>query len=159
MTYIKKPLRPRWLVRLRPAVITGIGLCVANYGMDFTMDRLGTSGSKTMLNDVAIGILGALAVFFYLSVSHEKQHFENVKERIRMIGELNVCIREALVAVASSALAEDRQERLRGIDEAMDRIDVLLSHFQTEHQTGAVVRSDWRIQSGSPDSPGSPADS
>ncbi len=142
MTYTKKRLRPRRLDRLRPAVITGIGLCVANYGMDFVMDRLGTRASETILNDVAIGILGALAVFFYLSASHEKEQFEGAKERIMMIGELNVRIREALVVVASSAMAEDLQERLRGIDEATDRIDVLLSHFQVEHKTGAAVRPD-----------------
>jgi hypothetical protein len=57
MTYTKKTERPRvWDLAL-PAVITGIGLCLANWVMDFLMDRLGTNSSKTILNDVAIGIL------------------------------------------------------------------------------------------------------
>lgn len=54
----------RILDRVRPAVFTGVGLCLANYGTDFLMDRLGTSASKTILSDVTIGILSALAVLF-----------------------------------------------------------------------------------------------
>jgi hypothetical protein len=47
MTATRTTKGQRILDRVRPAVITAIGLCLANYG-----------------RDVAIGILGALAVYF-----------------------------------------------------------------------------------------------
>jgi len=127
MTYTKKAERPRPWDRVRPAVITGVGLCLASWGMDFLIDRSGTTASKTMVSDVVIGILGALAVYFFLAASHGKHDFESAKERIILIRELNRRIREALEAVATSALSEERMARLRGIDEATDRIDDVLT--------------------------------
>jgi hypothetical protein len=117
--------------RLVPAGLTCMLLCGANYAMDIGMESIGMSGSKTIVNDLVIGILGAMAVFYYLSASYENHHFEFAKERILMIGQLNLRIRESLVAVTGSALSDDPGARLRGIDEAMDRIDDILSDFQT----------------------------
>jgi hypothetical protein len=127
MTYTKKTERPRILDRVRPAVITGIGLSLASWAMDFLIDRLGTTASKTMVSDVVIGILGALAVYFFLSASRGRHDFDSAKERIILIRELNRRIREALGAVATSALSEERMARLQGIDEATDRIDDILT--------------------------------
>ena len=137
MTFTKKTARQRTFACLQPAVVTGIALCVANYAMDFGMDRLGISGSKTILNDLAIGILGSLAVFFYLSTSYERQNFENAKGRIILIGEMNLRIRKALGVLANSALSEDRFARLSGIDEATDLIDDILSEFISQPKTPA----------------------
>jgi hypothetical protein len=119
------------LNRLVPAVLTCILLCGTNYAMDRGMERIGMSGSQTIVNDLVIGILGAISVFYYLSASYEHHHFEFAKERILMIGQLNLRIRESLVAVTGSALSDDPGARLRGIDEAMDRIDDILSDFRT----------------------------
>ena len=85
MTATRTTKGQRILDRVRPAVITAIGLCLANYGRDFLMDRLGTNASKTIVSDVAIGILGALAVYFLLSSSRERQDFESAKVRIILI--------------------------------------------------------------------------
>jgi hypothetical protein len=127
MTYTKRTELPRVWDRVRPAVITGVGLCLVNWGMDIAMDRLGTNASKTIVNDVVIGVLGALAVYFFLTASRGKHDFESAKERIILIRDLNRRIREALVAVATSALSEERMARLQGIDEATDRIDDILT--------------------------------
>ena len=137
MTYTKRTELPRVRDRVRPAVITGIGLCLVSWAMDFLMDRLGTNASKTIVNDVVIGALGAFAVYFFLSASHGRHDFESAKERIILIRELNRRIREALGAVAASALSEERMARLQGIDEATDRIDDILtdlvSHPKYQH--------------------------
>jgi hypothetical protein len=117
--------------RLVPAVLTCILLGATNYAMDIGMERIGMNGSKTIVNDLVIGLLGAMAVFYYLSASYESHHFEFAKERILMIGQLNLRIRESLVAVTGSALSDDPGARLRGIDEAIDRIDDILSDFRT----------------------------
>lgn len=145
--------------RLLPAAISGTALSLVTYGLDFVMNRFGTSASKTILNDAAIGLLGALVVFFYLSADHEKRNFESAKERIRLIRKLNLRIREALVVISSSAMSEDRWARLQGIDEATDRIDLILSEFKEEEKTGSALDSDGSTSDYSPGSPGFPADS
>ena len=129
MVFATELLHAWRVARIRQALLTGLVLCSANYAIDLLLDRLGTTGSKTILNDVAIGILGALAVFFFLSASHEKQKFDSAKQRMVLIAELNSRIREAFGVVAASALSDDRLARLRGIDEATDRIDTILSEF------------------------------
>ena len=156
MTSTKKTECQRVLDRVRPAVITGIGLCLASWGMDLLIDRLGTTASKTLGSDLVIGILGALAVYFFLSASRERDDFESAKERIILIRELNRRIREALGAVATSALSEERMARLQGIDEATDRIDDMLtdlvSHPKSKNaREPALVRSDkkWIARQGS----------
>ena len=153
MTLTGKSARRRLMDRLRPATITGVVMGLATYSMDFVLDRFGTSAPKTILNDVAIGLLGALVVFFYLSASREQQNFESAKERIRLIRKLNLRIREALIVISCSAMSEDRWARLQGIDEATDRIDMILSEFKEEEDSGGSGRD---YTSGSP---GFPADS
>jgi hypothetical protein len=132
--FAKKLLRAWRVARIRYALLTGVLLCSANYAIDLLLDRLGTTGSKTVLNDVAIGILGALAVFFFLSASQERQKFDSAKQRMVLIAELNWRVREAFGVVAASALSDDRRARLRGIDEATDRIDIILSEFVVSHE-------------------------
>jgi len=134
MILTKKLLRTWRVARIRYALLTGLLLCSANYAIDLLLDRLGTTGSKTVLNDVAIGILGALAVFFFLSASQERQKFDSAKQRMVLIAELNWRVREAFGVVAASALSDDRWARLRGIDEATDRIDIILSEFVVSHE-------------------------
>jgi hypothetical protein len=112
--------------RVCPAVLYGLLLATADYLMDIVMDWFGTSASKTVLNGAAIGILGGAAAFFYLKVRCQNCDFATSKERLNLIGDLNRGIRGALGALAQSALSEDRSARLKGIDEATDRIDTFL---------------------------------
>ena len=141
MNITKRPMDPRRVDLVWPAVITGIVLCLANYSMDFVMNWLGTSASKTFLNDVAIGILGGLAVFFYLSASYAQHNFESARERILLIRELNLRIRGAMELFAASAISDDPFARLQGIDEATDRIDHVLADFMMERKCGAAPGS------------------
>jgi len=130
MELVKGKMQLRDYDRLAPAAITFVFLCGANYGMDIALDWLGIPASKTIVNDVIIGVLGAVAVFYYLSASRENHNFKSAKERIVLIGELNRRIRESLGVVSTSVMSEDREARLQGIDEAMDRIDDILCDFQ-----------------------------
>jgi hypothetical protein len=121
---------------LRPALLFGLLLASADYAMDIVMDYFGTSASKTILNDLAIGILGAAAVFFFLTARCQKCGFEKAKERIRLIGDLNCRIRGALEAVAQSPMSEDRVARLESLDEATNRIDTILCDFIARPASG-----------------------
>ena len=135
MGLTKKDGRAGLIRRVVPAVLTCAFLFAANYTMDIAMARMGIDESKTIVNDLIIGVLGALAVYYYLSASYENLHFQSARERILLIGELNLRIRESLGVVTSSAMSDDRVARLRGIDEAIDRIDDILCDFQTGGRT------------------------
>lgn len=128
--HLPKNTLPSWAIdRVCPAVLFGLLLATADYTMDIVMDWFGTSASKTALNDVAIGTLGGAAAFFYLKARCQNCDFETLKERLNLIGDLNRGIRGALGALAQSALSEDRSARLKGIDEATDRIDTFLCNL------------------------------
>jgi hypothetical protein len=122
---------------LLPAAITGIILCSANYALDILFDRFGLPTSKTVMNDLVIGILGALAVFYYLSASRENHNFAIAKARIALIGELNHRIRQSLMDVSSSLMVEDRDARLQGLDEAITGIDDILLDFQDQQRANS----------------------
>jgi hypothetical protein len=124
-------LRPWAREGLAPAIITGAFLCISNYAMDLALDWYGIPGSKTLINDLVIGALGAVAVVYYLAASRAKHNFENAKERIVLIGELNQRIRNTLTMASSSAMSDDPRERLRGLDYAMSNIDAILFDFLT----------------------------
>jgi CheY-like chemotaxis protein len=148
MTFANILVHPPTASRVRPAVLTGAFLCAANYGMDYVMDWMGTGASKTSLNDVAVGILGGLAVFFYLSASHANHCFECAKERIQLIRELNLRIRGAMEQFSASAISDDRAARLRGIDQATDQIDSVLADFMMEQKDGAALAPNARSGDG-----------
>jgi len=134
---IKSQLQTSRFVRTEYAVISGVVLCTASYSMDFVLGRFGTRASETMMNDAAMGVLGALTAFFFLSASQQKQQYEDAKERMRLIAELNSRVREAFGQVAVSALSDDRGCRLQGIDEASQRIDVILAECMNFPRNGA----------------------
>jgi hypothetical protein len=141
MGLMKRDGRGQVIRRVVPALLTCFFLFGANYAMDIAMARMGIDESKTIVNDLIIGVLGALAVYYYLSASYENLHFESAKERILLIGELNLRIRESLGVVTSSAMSDDRVARLRGIDEAIDRIDDILCDFQADERGGGKVKA------------------
>ena len=124
-----------------PAAATGLVLFGASYGMDVVMNRFGTSAWTTILSDMAIGLLGAAALFYYLTASYEKYIFESAKERMILIGEFNERIQEAMEEMAVSAMSDDRIARLRGLDDATVRIDDILSDFLTKSNSNGTARS------------------
>ncbi len=121
----------RWLSfeRINPALVTGLVLFLASYAMDLILYRLNMPGAATVLNDVAIGLLGAMLLLFYLSASYRTQVMARGKERIILVAELNHHIRNALTLIGLSATLEDKQERLRLVDEASARIDRVLTEL------------------------------
>ena len=64
-----------------------------------------------------------------------------------LIADLNWRVREAFRVVAASALSDDRLARLRGIDEATDSIDTILSEFvvfREQHNRNSEERKEMR---------------
>jgi hypothetical protein len=120
---------PNWVAfdRIRPALIAGLAIFAASDVLDLVLFWLGLPAAATILNSVAIAILGALILLFYLSASYESQNYARAKERMILVAELNHHIRRALVVIEHSALLEDRMERLRNTEQAVARIDSVLT--------------------------------
>jgi hypothetical protein len=133
---------PAWLAfdRMKPALVTGLVLFVAGDTLDLLLHWWGVPVSPTIFNNVAIGFLGALTLLIYLSASYEHHHFERAKERMELVSEVNRQVREALTAIAQSAMLEDRTERLRRLDEVTDQIDSMLSSLVPSAGSGRDPR-------------------
>jgi hypothetical protein len=136
---VEKKSLPVWLApeRVKPALVTGLALFVTSYASDVLLDWWGVPVTATILNNVIIGILGALSVLFYLSASYEHHNFQRAKERMALVSEVNRQVREALSEIGQSAILEDREERLRRLDEVTDRMDSVLSDLAPVPGTAA----------------------
>jgi hypothetical protein len=110
-----------------PVLLTMAVLGLASHYIDIFLDRMGVPIAATILNDCAIAVLGGAALLLYQLKASRDQEFERAKERMHLVGELNRSLRSAMTLIELSAVLEDRNERLRRIDEAMTRIDLVLT--------------------------------
>jgi hypothetical protein len=120
-----------WLAfrRLEAPLLTGLVLFITSYTGDVIMEWRGISSTTTILNNLAIGVLGGLTLLFYLSASYEYHNYKRAKEQMALISEVNRQVREALVDITDLAMVEDRAERLARLDEATERIDYVLTQL------------------------------
>jgi hypothetical protein len=70
---------------------------------------------------IATGVM-----LFYLFSTRTEQIFLRAKERMNLTAELNHHLRRALLEFRSAADVEDREERLRMLDQAIENVDHLL---------------------------------
>jgi hypothetical protein len=119
---------PYWMTRgmLRAgAVMTGI-LFLISYIVDITLAGLGVLPSSTVLNDVAIALIAACVLMFYLFSSRTEQIFLRARERMHLTAELNHHMRRVLCEMRNAAEVDNRAERLRLMDHAIEEADHLL---------------------------------
>jgi len=147
---MSRKFAPRnWMAseNLKPTLLAGLSLFLASYVADLVLAMLGKQGSSTILNDAAIGLLGSLLLMFYLTTRNERQNLARAKERIVLVAKLNHNIREALFEIGKSAMLEDREERLRVVDRALNQVDdVLLELVPTMSSAGSprLTVPDWK---------------
>ncbi len=127
MTSAKNRPRRFTLDPIIPVALTVIFLAFASHYIDAFLERMGVPLAATILNDCAIGVLGGAALLLYQLKTQRDQEFERARERMNLVGELNRSLRSAMTLIELSAVLEDRNERLRRIDEAMARIDLVLT--------------------------------
>ena len=122
---------PDWLAfrRLEAPLLTGLVLFVTSYTGDVILEWRGASHTSTIINNLAIGILGGLTLLFYLSASYEYHNYKRAKEQMALVSEVNLQVRETLVDITALAMLEDRTERLARLDEATDRIYQVLTQL------------------------------
>lgn len=115
------------LGRVLPVVAMGALLCLASYVLEVGFELAGVPPETTLLDNVILGILAAILLARYLRGREEAARLAAAKARIEMVGELNRRIRGPLTAMSRSILVENREERLRCADEALEQIDHVLN--------------------------------
>jgi hypothetical protein len=124
-----KELLSNWLTRERvtPALVTGGVLFLLSIAIHFLLLKLRIPAAATILDDLAIAVLGALLFFFYVSAISLNQEYKRAKERIILIAELNHHIRDALTVIQCSGGIADENDRTHCVQEAVQRIDWVLT--------------------------------
>ncbi|MFY9803672.1 MAG: hypothetical protein WA211_16700 [Candidatus Acidiferrales bacterium] len=112
---------------LRAAVVAGLVLFALSYVCDAVMYILGVVAAKTILNDLAISVAGAVLLVTFLSQSRKDQLVARAKERAIIVQEVSHYVRDALTPLAQVMSSQDTAERLRVLDLATERVDFVLS--------------------------------
>jgi hypothetical protein len=119
----------RWLNDdiVRAAAIAGFVLFALSYVCDAVMYYYGVVAAKTLLNDLAVAIAGAVLLVIFLSQSRKKQLVAQAKARALIVQEVSHYVRDAFTPLAQVMSSQDTAERLRILDLATDRVDYVLS--------------------------------
>jgi hypothetical protein len=121
--------RASWFTwdRILPIGVVSLALFGASFISDVYLEMKGVPLTATIINNVAIGLLAGAALLAYEIKVSRDQEFKRAKERIALIADLNNHVRQSLTLIGLSAGLDQRDERLRRIDEAMARIDTDLT--------------------------------
>jgi len=125
---MRNKLLPYWMTAaiMKAAVVMAGILFVVSYAVDLALLNLNIAPSATILNDLAIAMIATGIMLFYLFSTHTRNIFLRAKERMNLTAELNHHLRRAITEFRSAAEAEDREERLKMLDQAVEEIDYLL---------------------------------
>ncbi len=116
---------------MTPAIVKAAGvmacmLFIVSYAVDLTLLSFEVAPSSTVLNDIAIALIATGVMLFYLFSTHTQHIFLRAKERMNLTAELNHNLRQVLVEFRCAAEVEDRGERLRILDQAIEDVDRIL---------------------------------
>jgi hypothetical protein len=119
---------PYWITRgmFRAGTVMAVILFVISYIVDITLAGIGVLPSSTVLNDVAIALIAACVLMFYLFSSRAEQIFLRARERMHLTAELNHHMRRVFCEMRSAAEVDNRAERLQMMDHAIEHADHLL---------------------------------
>jgi hypothetical protein len=112
---------------LRSAVVAALVLFAITYACDAILCSLGIAAAKTILNDVAIALTGAVLLVIFLSQSRKNQIVEQAKARAMVVEAVSHYVRDVFTPLALVMTSQDSAERLRILDMATDRVDHVLS--------------------------------
>ena len=115
------------LERFAAAVLVGALLFGVSLLANWVLFWLKVPVVSTIANNVVIGVCGAVAAYIWARYEAERQ--ARAREKMILIAELNHHIRNAVTLLGQSAALEDGPTKLRLIDEAVDRIDRVLTEL------------------------------
>lgn len=121
----------------KATLAVALALFVLSAVSDEMLYRSGVPAASTYLNDIVIGVTGGICAGLILSYQASRDAIERARERMLLTTELNHQLRNVMTTMASSALLPDETDRLRAMDEAVERADEVL--------TGIVATSGSRF--------------
>lgn len=117
-----------WFVsrrRISIAIFAALLFC-GHYALIQALSWRGINEGATLIDDLAIAVLGAAALGFFLTLQRERQEIAHARERMAVTVELNRNIRRAMSVVATSVVLPNEDDRLRLVDQAVEQIDHVL---------------------------------
>jgi hypothetical protein len=127
VTGIRPTLTRLKLERLGSALLVGLLLFIVSDFMDWFMYWMKISNVETIVNNVVIAVCGAVAAYIWVRYEAERQ--ARARDKMILIIELNHHIQNALTLLSQSATLRDGPEKLRMIDEAMERVKRVLTEL------------------------------
>jgi two-component sensor histidine kinase len=117
-----------WMVsrRAKAVAIFAALLFTVHVGLVQALHSWRISESTTLLDDFVFAAFGGAALWFFLKLQAERQEFAHARERLLAAAQVNHRIRRALSVVVSSVVLQNEDDRLRLVDEAIERIDEVL---------------------------------
>ena len=118
---------PYWMTPeiVKAASVMACMLFIVSYAVDLTLLSF-VAPSSTVLNDIAIALIATGVMLFYLFSTQTQHIFLRAKERMNLTAVLNHNLRQVLVEFRCAAEVEDRGERLRMLDQAIEDVDRIL---------------------------------
>jgi len=119
---------PYWMTPaiVKAASVMACMLFIVSYAVDLTLLSFDVAPSSTVLNDIAIALIATGVMLFYLFSTQTQHIFLRAKERMNLTAVLNHNLRQVLVEFRCAAEVEDRGERLRMLDQAIEDVDRIL---------------------------------
>jgi hypothetical protein len=109
--------------------LVAVVLFLSSVACDQVMRWRGIVGAGTFVNDLVVAAAGGFGVWFLLRLQAERESLARARERLLLTAELNHHVRNAVTMMANSLLLRDPDERLRVMDEAVHRIDRVLTEL------------------------------
>jgi hypothetical protein len=119
---------PCWITPaiVKAAAVSSCILVIVSYAVDLTLLSFDVAPASTILNDIAIAVIATGVMLFYLFSTDTQHIFLRAKERMNLTAELNHHLRIVLTEFRSAVELEDRDERLRMLDQAIEDVDHIL---------------------------------
>ncbi len=108
-------------------MLVGALLFGVSYLADWVLFWLRIPEVSTIANKVVIGVCAAVTAYIWARYEAERQ--ARAREKMILVAELNHHIRNAVTLLGQSAVLEDGPDKLRLMDEAVDRIDRVLTEL------------------------------
>ena len=149
MTGIRPTLTRLKLERLGAALLVGLLLFIVSDFMDWLLYWMKISNVETIVNNVVIAVCGAVAAYIWVRYEAERQ--ARARDRMILVIELNHHIRNALTLLSQSATLQEGPEKLRMIDEALERVKRVLTELVPT--VGEVDAPRLYLEDRTPDAP------
>lgn len=118
-----KSMHFRWIT-----LIAGI-VFLSSMASDQILHWRGIRGSETYINDLFLAATAGLLAGICMTWQARRMEIRRARERMILTAELNHHVRNAVTAIANSTMIRDEAQRLQVMDEAIDRVDRVLTEL------------------------------